>query len=198
MSNMTAPGCCARHFTSLPCSDLETEAQAEFDLSRVAYLTVDQTESRGGINVHCRVAGLEMVQHVGELRAECHAHPFVELDIFCDAEVEVPPRQASYRHGGPAVGIEPQDQTPELRVDLIRIGKHVYARSLVRRVGVQAYRPVQHEILMGGVAARVGLRQHCVLPTCSRAAVHLAERLAVGAEVYAQRQPALDGEERRD
>src|SRR5215510_7574921 len=178
---------------------LEANPQTEFNLSRITKLTVDETESRGTVNIHRRVVGLKMVQHVGELRGEGHAKPLGELDFFRDAEVEVPTGQAADRPGCATPVVKTQDQTTELRVDLIRVGEHVHAGSpIVRRVGVQAHRPIQREVLMGCVAASVRLRKHSVLPTGSRTAVHLAERLAVGGEGYAQRQPALGGEERRD
>ena len=155
---------------------LEPEPQTEFDLSRIAYLSIDQAESRRVVKSHRWVAWLEMVQHVGELGAEGQAHALVEPYVFCDAEVQVPSRQAADRPGGPTVGIETQHQAAELGIDFIRVGEHVDSGSpAIRRVGVQPHSPGKHLVLMGAVAARVSLRQYGVLPGAARAAVHFAE-----------------------
>src|SRR5215470_8567301 len=126
---------------STPCATLEVNPQTEFYLPRGIRLSGDVAERLWSVYVQARRAGLEMVQDIGELRQECHAHTLGELELFGDAQVQVPLGQVVDATGATAIVVEAENQPPELPIDFIRVIEHVDARAASGRVGVQPDRP---------------------------------------------------------
>src|SRR5882672_1665426 len=95
---------------------LEVNPQTEFDLSWGICLSGDVAECLWRVNVQGRIAGLEVVQNVGELRQERHAHALGEFELLGHAQIEVPLRQAVDTAGAAATVVQSQNQPPELGV----------------------------------------------------------------------------------
>ena len=103
----------------------EVNPDSEFHVPRRIGLASDlakrrgagQTETRAG-----RVAGLKMVEHVGNGEEQHYANALlINADIFNNVRVEVPGGKSAHVRAAAATGIEAQHARPELGVDRGRI-----------------------------------------------------------------------------
>ena len=66
-----------------------------------------------------------MVQDVGELHRQRHAHPFSELHLFRQSGVKVPLRHTAQVVDAAAACVVTQNAAPEVIVERCRVVKHI-------------------------------------------------------------------------
>src|SRR5262249_32125668 len=69
---------------------LEMNPEAKLELTRSIRLRGDMPKGLRRIDIQARRAGLEMVQHIGELGQKSHPHTLGEFEFLGHAQIEVP------------------------------------------------------------------------------------------------------------
>lgn len=139
---------------------LEMDAQAELHVARSVGLARDAAEGGRAAEIERRAAHHDVIHHIGEQEAEGGADAALlpDADVFGEAGVNVPAREAAEIGVAAAACVDAESAGAELGEDRGWVSEHVHSGRIV---GADSVRGLN--VVKGGSASRVRGRTDDVL-----------------------------------